>query len=427
MSRRAHSPRWVAVTVALIACADTPIAPPVVPPDIPMEIAVIGNGDGQQGVEGIALPLPLQVRVTQGGLPLAGIPVVWTTSSGSLTTSGSFTSHLGIATMRWTPRAMNGDSAATATAALYQAPDRQARFHATIWPRVEAREDNDELAGGVGTVLPSPVRVRLTRGGHPAVEGIPVDWTTSSGSASPSRSYTDHDGVASTSWRLGTFAGTQQIRAAARGHLEGPVVITATALPGPASIIQLLGSYGPRPANFRAIADTLKAMVTDQYANPLAGQRVSWHLVSGSAELAPIEATTDSAGMVRARLYPLGVDEPVVVRASVDGSPAAVTELTFTFTAPEYVVHLVYTSFVSPMNGTSPAVDTIPVSATLRWVLWPFDYDDHAVESVGTPSFAGGAFPYASPSVVAATFTSAGTYRYHDPWTGGTGTVVVVP
>lgn len=424
---RSHATRAalaLALTLAAPACSTAPIAPPDDPPPPLLEIAMTGTGDGQGGVEGVALPLPLQVRVTQGGAPVAGVPIRWTTTSGSLTVSGSFTNHLGIASMRWTPGTIAEDTTVTATAALYTAPDRLVRFHATLWPRVEARRDPTGLSGAVGTVVPTPVRVVVTRGNGQPVEGVPVDWLQSWGSVAPTRSFTDHNGVASTSWRLGTWAGSQQLQAKVRGHLEGPVRITAAAIAGPATSLQFLGEIDPRPANFRSVADTIRAKVTDRYGNPIAGQQVTWHLVSGSALLTPVTTATDPTGIARAHLHPLGVAGPVVVRATASGAPAA-GEIQLTFTPPEYVVHLAWGDFVSPMNGTSPAVDTIPVGTTMRWVLTPFDYDDHGVEPVGTPSFTGGKFPYASPSSVTVTFTEPGTYHYHDPWYGGIGTVVV--
>src|SRR5690606_9591790 len=95
---RSHATRAalaLALTLAAPACSTAPIAPPDDPPPPLLEIAMTGTGDGQGGVEGVALPLPLQVRVTQGGAPVAGVPIRWTTTSGSLTVSGSFTNHLG--------------------------------------------------------------------------------------------------------------------------------------------------------------------------------------------------------------------------------------------------------------------------------------------------------------------------------------------
>ena len=60
----------------------------------------------------------------------------------------------------------------------------------------------------------------------------------------------------------------------------------------------------------------------------------------------------------------------------------------------------------------------------MTWTL-EFDYDLHGVRSVGTPSFQGGDFPYYDPTI-SVTFSTPGTYSYHDPYhTTATGIVVV--
>jgi plastocyanin len=80
-------------------------------------------------------------------------------------------------------------------------------------------------------------------------------------------------------------------------------------------------------------------------------------------------------------------------------------------------------AFVSLINGTRPAIDTIPAGAAITWIISPFDYEQHGVHSVGTPPFTGGDFAYASPLTV--TFSAPGTYHYVDPYFETTGTAVV--
>ena len=117
----------------------------------------------------------------------------------------------------------------------------------------------------------------------------------------------------------------------------------------------------------------------------------------------------------------------VVVRAALAGSGQS-AEFALTITAPTFDVYLSARgalSFVSGQNGSSPAVDTISAGQTVTWIL-SFDYDQHAIESVGSPSFVGGTFPYANPSVVTATFATPGTYHYTDPYVSeSAGTLVV--
>jgi plastocyanin len=85
------------------------------------------------------------------------------------------------------------------------------------------------------------------------------------------------------------------------------------------------------------------------------------------------------------------------------------------------------TGFLSGLNGTSPAVDTIAVGGTMTWFLSDEDLDDHAIESVGLPAFVGGYLGYGGThNGLSVTFSAAGTYLYQDPyWPGTIGTVVV--
>ena len=78
--------------------------------------------------------------------------------------------------------------------------------------------------------------------------------------------------------------------------------------------------------------------------------------------------------------------------------------------------------FVSGHNGsTNPAVDTIPVGATVTW-SWSGALP-HSVQSIGTPSFTSSGIFNASRTY-ARTFTAPGTYRYecavHGPQMSGT-------
>lgn len=81
--------------------------------------------------------------------------------------------------------------------------------------------------------------------------------------------------------------------------------------------------------------------------------------------------------------------------------------------------------FLSPRNGSSPEVDTIPVGGTLTWRLDPFDYDEHRMETSGGTLVGSGMFPYAEPSEVRVRYLTHGTFEYIDRVYGGRGVVVV--
>ena len=83
-------------------------------------------------------------------------------------------------------------------------------------------------------------------------------------------------------------------------------------------------------------------------------------------------------------------------------------------------------SFQSWLNLSSPAVDTLQVGETMRWVLQGRGYDAQGIVSVGSPSFQGSAFTSANPTEVKVTFTTPGTYHYAESaYTRATGIIVV--
>ena len=107
--------------------------------------------------------------------------------------------------------------------------------------------------GPVGEVLPSELRVIITRSAEPQ-EGVGVTWATpDGGSLAPAASDTDADGIATTTWTLGPDVGGQTATATVADADGSPVSFTATAEddtppppppPPPSATIQVLGPPG---------------------------------------------------------------------------------------------------------------------------------------------------------------------------------------
>jgi plastocyanin len=60
------------------------------------------SGNQQIAVGGTGLPNPLRVIVTRDGVPVAGVPVYWITTEGSVSPTSAPTDADGISTARWT-------------------------------------------------------------------------------------------------------------------------------------------------------------------------------------------------------------------------------------------------------------------------------------------------------------------------------------
>ncbi len=282
-------------------------------------------------------------------------------------------------------------------------------------------------AGAVATALPLPLRVLVDSAG--TKQGVTVTWHTSNGLVTPQASVTDAAGIATASWTLDTVAGTRYATASVTGL--NAVGFRATALAGPAALIQkVLGDSQTMGVNAR-FSSPLGVLVTDRYRNAVSGKVVTWTVVNGPVRIIRediVDGKTDLNGYIETSLNPTGTEGGALVRASLAGG-GAVADFTVTVGPPQYLVWLIGLSFMSVQNGTSaPAIDTVPAGQTVQWLLGIQDYPDglHRLTSVGTPSFVVPGSSSTFPSTVSVTFTQAGTYNYADFYNPGTATGVIV-
>lgn len=113
----------------------------------------------------------------------------------------------------------------------------------------KASPGGDGQTGNVGSQLTNPLQVRVTRGGVPA-GGELVIWQTTgaNGFFEPPQSTSASNGIATSSWTLGTTAGNQTATALA-GSLTGPSAgfsATAIAFPPGSNIVKLFTAGGSR-------------------------------------------------------------------------------------------------------------------------------------------------------------------------------------
>jgi hypothetical protein len=274
---------------------------------------------------------------------------------------------------------------------------------------------SDGQVGVVGSTLGNPLRIQVRSGGSPKA-GVPVQWHTQYGSFEPAEGITDADGFAEAAWTLGTYAERMTASVTFGSTLDTILSFHAQALPGPAAAIHASSGSGQAfPANLPP-SNPLVAIVTDQYGNAVSSWAVSWTVERGPVEFVRKGGASDEDGRSVSTIAPSGGAGDALVRAALPGIAAA----DFALSVGPPVLEVLLTTngtyaFVSAQNGSRPAVDTIPAGATMVWTI-EFDYDNHGVASVGTPSFQGGDYPYASPSVVRVTFPTPGTYHYADPY-----------
>jgi len=409
-----------AAAVWLAACSD-PSAPPG------LSVTAVDPTDGQIGVVGTELPLPLSVRIESDGEPRAGVTVSWEVSAGTILPAQTVSDAGGLASATWTLGPEIGTMTATTT--VEGAAGSPVSFRATGRAPVVAAapvSPTDGQTGAVGTELARPLRVEVRSEGVPRA-GALVHWHAREGSVSPAASVTDADGIAAAGWTLGAVAGDQRVDVTVDQATSVVTGFTAHARPGPVAGIAVVGDTAETfPAN-HASWQPLGVRVQDQYGNGVPGQAVTWTVRQGPIGLASIDSMTDSEGLSTTVIDPTGEGGDAVVRAALSGTGLSV-DFAITVAPASFDVRLSASgahSFVSAQNGSSPAVDTIPAGRSVTWIL-DFDYDQHAIAPVGQPEFLRQEFPYANPSTVTVAFPTPGTYQYTDPYVpGSAGTVVV--
>lgn len=287
-----------------------------------------------------------------------------------------------------------------------------------------ATGSGDGQTAAVATTLPLALRVVLTEDGSPKPNAT-INWSAINGSVSPATSTTDGSGIATTSWTLGTVAGTQNARAQFVGAAGSPQIFTATSVPGAPAALTLAGGdlqYAILNAPFGV---PLQVKVSDAFGNGTAGVTVDWAVTAGPATVGAPSAVSNSQGISSIPATAGGSTGAVTVEATSTAVPA--DKVTFALNVVTSIrdVTLGDIFFKSATNNTqNPAIDTVQVGQVVRWSNTG---GGHTVQSQGSPSFPNSG----SLATVGATYThvfnTPGTYQYNCAIHGNamTGRVVV--
>ncbi len=248
---------------------------------------------------------------------------------------------------------------------------------------VKAQAGNSQT-GVVGAALTLPLSVLVSdKDGRP-IAGARVDWDVGpgAGAVSPTRATADSRGIASTSWTLGTTAGTSRVSA----QVNGLTPVTFVAIVSPGAAASLVAT--PEVA-YLNVGDTVRVRgaLRDQYGNTIAGQAISYSSLDPT--LASIAATgivtALSAGTARIVAEATGRADTVPVTISATGAsvcgplvprvlalgevfipPTGSTSIATCLTSPaaingEYALTLVSTA---TSYGTSSIVDLFSIGTT---------------------------------------------------------------
>jgi plastocyanin len=289
----------------------------------------------------------------------------------------------------------------------------------------KASNSGDGQTGQVGQALGSPLQVVVTDGGAPAA-GATVTWSTTApnGSMTPTSTPTDANGIASSSWAMGTVAGPQSAQATLSGASGSPVTFSATANPGLPSALSDAGGNNQTGAINTALPQPVRAKVADQFGNGLPDLTVGWSATGGTVS-AP-EVATDANGISAVNVTAGGTAGPITIVATAEGLLGS--PLTFTATATEAPPPSTDANVSVTNNQFTPASLTVSAGTTVIWT-WATSAQNHNVAPAASQPTRSGD-PRNGPATYQFKFDTPGTYVYfcevHGSAVGGMrGTITV--
>jgi hypothetical protein len=229
--------RAVAKGAGIVRASSGALAPAsltVTVDQVPAAITKVA-GDGQSAPIGTPVPIPPSVRVSDAsGAPIAGIPVLFSVSSGgSVVGATQMTDHEGLATVgMWTLGATTGPMTLTATITSGPALP-PVSFEATALPgdlpTVASVHSGQWQAAIQGTAVPTAPAIVLRDMQNNPVSGRSVTFAVTGGAGTLTQSVvtTDANGVARVgSWTLGAGGGINTLTATVSGNVVTNPVIT---------------------------------------------------------------------------------------------------------------------------------------------------------------------------------------------------------
>jgi hypothetical protein len=231
---------FAVLLISLPGCSSDLLLPNDPPPAQVVGQITMVTGDGQDGVVGGVLDLPLKVKVlTESEEPVEGVQVTFALTdpaAGSVNPPLAFTDGAGEAVASWTLGTVAGAYVAVARISTAEGTDKSIEFHATAHAgapdTLTALPPQNQPGAREQPVTNAPRVLVVDRFGNP-VPGIPVAWQVIAGGGSVSGAITstNGEGLATVEWILGNRIGVHKLTASVEQSSSGsPAVFEARVL-----------------------------------------------------------------------------------------------------------------------------------------------------------------------------------------------------
>ena len=259
------------------------------------------SGDGQSGVVGTQLAVPMVVKATDAiGNPVSGAAIKFKAVSvgASVSPATVSTNPVGTASATVTLGSAPGTQSYTASSGPLSVTVSETATRGSA-AKIVYVSGNMQVDTVGRTLLPFFVRVTDALGNP--TPGASVDWARIAGvgtlaSAGGSTStIADSTGLARASYSLGSIPRTDSVRGTVTGGTSS-VLFTATGIQRGISRIVLVSGDNQSATTGTALAAPLVVRAVDALGNPLIGIGISFGGTAAGASASPATAITDATG-----------------------------------------------------------------------------------------------------------------------------------
>src|SRR5271157_2472481 len=301
----------------------------------------VTGGNAQSATAGTALSAPIQVQAAEPytGQPDVGVTVNFSdgckilgaTTCGSFNPPSAVTDSTGNASTLYTVPQKAGTYTLTISGTISGATFGNATTTATATPgpatKIIVYKANKQTAAA-GSTLANPVVAQVQDAYKNGVPGVTVNFTANKGAVpTPASVVTDANGLASTTLQLPTTVSTVTLTASSAGLKS--INFAEYSVAGTPATIAITSGNNQFASAGTQLPQALTVLVTDQYANPISGNSVTFSDGGAGGTFSNANPVVTGANGTASQFYTLPPSAgPVTITATATGlaTPAVFTE-----------------------------------------------------------------------------------------------------